>query len=362
MRRLKSDIRALEGGFPRRTVAKVAIDGLPVDAAELVLPRMLDAYRLEREKRLKSETRSRQAAGALVIGGLQKRLLSSIEAFARTLKVHRKSVERAMEGATEALEISGEQQADLERLTVGEEAGSDDVTEYDRETDAEADGTPSEDQADPSELDLADLMSVATKASSDSQYARARTALQHELALVDDMSRVAEASRYDADPRVRKIVEWIDANMCPLSSRSQVAAPQWNDRRLLIFTEYEDTRRWLQRCLEEAVAHSDRASDRIAAFTGMTSRQRRGRHQARLQRGTGRPSAAHSHRDGRRSGRPQSPAALSRTLPFRPPLEPEPPRSAKRPHRSQAATRRRGVLSLTSSSSSGRKIASSRFW
>ncbi len=69
VRRLKSDIRALGGGFPRRTVVPVEIGGLPPDAPELVLPRMLDAYRLEREKRLRYESRSRQTAGALVVGG-----------------------------------------------------------------------------------------------------------------------------------------------------------------------------------------------------------------------------------------------------------------------------------------------------
>ena len=121
VRRLKSDIRALEGGFPKRTLVPVDIEGLPSDAPELVLARMLDAYRLERENRLKDETRSKQAAGALVIGGLQKRLLSSIEAFAKTLAVHRKSVERALERATEAIAVSAELQANLERLTVGEE-------------------------------------------------------------------------------------------------------------------------------------------------------------------------------------------------------------------------------------------------
>ena len=81
---------------------------------------MLDAYRLEREKRLKDETRSKQVAGALVIGGLQKRLLSSIEAFAKILAVHRKSVERTLEKAMEAIAVSAELQANLERLTVGE--------------------------------------------------------------------------------------------------------------------------------------------------------------------------------------------------------------------------------------------------
>ena len=287
VRRLKSDIRALEGGFPRRTVVPVGIDGLPPDAPELVLPRMLDAYRLEREKRLEDESRSRQAAGALVVGGLQKRLLSSIEAFAKTLAVHRKSVERALERATEAPAISDRQQADLERLTVGEEPDAGDVgtadhdryhesgTGTDHEPDAGTDDADNGGRSDPSELDLADLMTAATAASTDGRRAETRAALMRELALVDEMRGVAEAGRYDADARVRRIVEWIDANMCPVLSAPVAALPRWNDRRLLIFTEYQDTRRWLQRCLNEAIAHSDRARDRIAAFTGTTSRQRR---------------------------------------------------------------------------------------
>ena len=36
------------------------------------------------------------------------------------------------------------------------------------------------------------------------------------------------------------------------------------------FTEYEDTRRYLERCLREAIAHSDRAGERIAVFSGTT--------------------------------------------------------------------------------------------
>ncbi len=50
-----------------------------------------------REERLKSETRRRQAASGLLITGLQQRLLSSVEAFARTLKVHRRTVQRQWE-------------------------------------------------------------------------------------------------------------------------------------------------------------------------------------------------------------------------------------------------------------------------
>ena len=277
VRRLKADIRELEGGFPKRTVIPVDIEGLPLDAPELVLPRMLDAYRLEREKRLKDETRSKQAAGALVIGGLQKRLLSSIEAFAKTLAVHRKSVERALEHATEAVVVSAELQADLERLTVGEEPNDASVgtTDDDGGVDAETDVPDNPEQPDASELDFAELMTAATVASTDSRRVETRTALVRELALIDEMREIAEANRYGADPRVRRIVEWIDVNMCPIQSAPGVEPPQWNDRRLLIFTEYEDTRRWLERCLNEAIGHSDKAYERIATFTGMTSRQRR---------------------------------------------------------------------------------------
>ena len=277
VRRLKSDIRELEGGFPKRSVIPVAIDGLPPDAPELVLPKMLDAYRLERERRLKNESPSQQTAGALVIGGLQKRLLSSIEAFAKTLSVHRRSVEHALERAAAAPAISAALQADLQRLTAGAELDTELVgtADHDREAGGEMDGSDDAERSDPSELEFDDLTRTATAASTDGSRVETRTALMSELALVDEMLDVAEASRYDADPRVRRIIDWIEANMCRGLSAPGATPPQWNDRRLLIFTEYEDTRRWLQRCLNEAIAHSDRASERIAAFTGMTSRHRR---------------------------------------------------------------------------------------
>ena len=67
------------------------------DAPELTLSRLLDQYRTAREERLASTTRRAQAAAGLLVVGLQQRLLSSIEAFARSLKVHRATVERQWE-------------------------------------------------------------------------------------------------------------------------------------------------------------------------------------------------------------------------------------------------------------------------
>ena len=277
VRRLKSDIRALEGGFPRRAVVQVDIDGLPVDAPELVLAAKLDVYRREREKRLADETRSRQTAGALVIGGLQKRLLSSIEAFARTLAVHRKSVESALEKERKAEKVSDTLIADLERMTAcaDPDAAIPETADDDGGIDGE-DGAPDGgERTDPSERELDDLMARATAASSGADRTGTRAALARELALVDEMREIAEASRHDSDPRIRKIVEWIGDSMCPGLAGQAGPPPGWNDRRVIVFTEYDDTRRYIERRLGEAIARTDRASERIATFTGMTSRQRR---------------------------------------------------------------------------------------
>ena len=99
VRRLKDDIREILGGFPRRHVVQINIDGLPADAPELRLSALLDEYRRLREQRLSGETRRKQAAAGLLITGLQQRLLSSIEAFSRTLRVHRRTVRKQWEAA-----------------------------------------------------------------------------------------------------------------------------------------------------------------------------------------------------------------------------------------------------------------------
>ena len=101
VRRLKEDLRAVAGGFPKRIVRQIDLAGLPPATPELRLSVLLDQYRELREERLKSETKRKQATAALLISGLQQRLLSSVEAFARTLRVHRRTVERHWQSAKE---------------------------------------------------------------------------------------------------------------------------------------------------------------------------------------------------------------------------------------------------------------------
>ena len=106
----------MQGGFPKRKVERVVIDGLSDDAPELVLSRLLDDYRGAREERFASTTRRAQAAAGLLVVGLQQRLLSSTEAFARSLRVHRATVERQWKKSAEKSEIAaktGEQPHEL---------------------------------------------------------------------------------------------------------------------------------------------------------------------------------------------------------------------------------------------------------
>ena len=86
VRRLKEDIRTVQGGFPRAssTIASRST-ACPQDAPELVLSGLLDEYRSVREQRFASTSSRAQAAAGLLVVGLQQRLLSSIEAFARSL-------------------------------------------------------------------------------------------------------------------------------------------------------------------------------------------------------------------------------------------------------------------------------------
>jgi len=66
VRRLKEDLRQLQGGFPLRHVQKIAIDGLPVDAPGLVLAARLDDLDNLRRTRLEGPVRPRRQRESLI--------------------------------------------------------------------------------------------------------------------------------------------------------------------------------------------------------------------------------------------------------------------------------------------------------
>src|SRR5207302_7203676 len=92
VRRLKSDLRKLGvARFPRRIIEPAVIDGLSADAPELVLGTLLQEYREWCEAGLQGTSLARTR---FLLSGLQQRLLSSIPAFARTLRRHLATLQR----------------------------------------------------------------------------------------------------------------------------------------------------------------------------------------------------------------------------------------------------------------------------
>ncbi len=267
VRRLKEDIRSVQGGFPKRNVVPEVIDELPEDAPELELSRLLDKYRNAREERLASTTRRAQAAAGLLVVGLQQRLLSSIEAFARSLKVHRATVERQW----------GKEQSADSKTFVASEKDTELLTTAPDADDERGEWTAEELEAE----EAVEIEAVTGTAEAGSpRDATAEKLWRHEQELLNKMQEIAEKTRYLPDAKVRRLIDWMRDNLCsdlpPVGKQAKGPTPKWNDRRVLIFTENrEGTKRYLKAILEQAIEGTDRADERIEVIDGLTSSARR---------------------------------------------------------------------------------------
>jgi superfamily II DNA or RNA helicase len=258
VRRLKEDIREIAGGFPVRKVIQVDLKGLPPDTPELKLSKLLDEYRRVRQLRMVGATKRKQAEAALLVSHLQQRLLSSVEAFARTLTVHRRTMDRIWAGDFSSAKVN----AAASRKALFDGSDSDD----------ERSQLSEEEQQSIFDHEMEGVTVATTGDSTAADIAREKT-------LLDEMQSVAERGRGQADQRVLYLFKWIREHMCagiclPGEAR-QVSEAKWNDIRLLIFTEYEDTRRYLSNMLKLAIAHTHLAEHRIAVYHGPTPPDKR---------------------------------------------------------------------------------------
>lgn len=257
VRRLKRDLREIDNSaFPDRQIVPIRVSHLPEDAPELELAKLLQQYRRCRNERLKMATESSRRTAMLVVVSRQKRLLSSIEAFARTLAVHRRAVERQSEQAQSELRDG--------QLTMRPQVAHPCPQEN---FDLLAEAPDSDD-------DRAELSEDEVEAEADLQMTRAsmhdRPSLT-ELELLERMGAIAERARYEVDGKLQALIDWIRENLCPDLGKPNA---QWNERRVLIFTEYTDTKRYLQHRLSEAITNSNRAEDRIEIFQGGMNNER----------------------------------------------------------------------------------------
>ncbi|MCA9623741.1 MAG: SWF/SNF helicase family protein, partial [Myxococcales bacterium] len=241
VRRLKRDLRDLTHSlrFPERKVVRIALDLEPAEGNELRLAQTLADYTalfagLPKTKRLP-------------LINLQKRLLSSVEAFARTLKIHAQSKRRAL--AT----IPG---------------SSPDGSSHDHDHgDADAEHTLGLDEDALDELEAQHL-------------ARASAELHQVMPpgaepLLESLREQAEALRREPDAKIRALLAWMREHLCPAIDDPAASDTTWSDRRVLIFTEYSDTRRYLVALLTEAIRHTDRGDDRILQIHGGMNEQTR---------------------------------------------------------------------------------------
>jgi superfamily II DNA or RNA helicase len=260
VRRLKEDIREIAGGFPKRSVQQIDIDALPEDAPELELAKLLDQYRNTRQLRLEGQSKRKQAEGALLISGLQQRMLSSVEAFSRTLKVHRRTMEKIWSKETiEPVKEKISSAAQLDLL-----AG---------EVDAD------DDRAELTEEELAKLEDSQFEASTEATAGDdSKADTSAEMKLLDRMQSIAEQARIHPDGRVRFLIEWMQKHMCQaihLPGEKGKGDTNWTDERMIIFTEYEDTKRYLVNMLRSALTGTDLDDFRIEVFHGPTPPEKR---------------------------------------------------------------------------------------
>ncbi|MGC8551527.1 MAG: DISARM system SNF2-like helicase DrmD [Phycisphaerae bacterium] len=272
VRRLKEDIREVAGGFSKRQVVQLDLDGLSPESPELRLPDLLDEYRRTRELRLESDSRRSRSTSALLLTGLQQRLLSSIEAFARTLRVHRLTVQRHWEqwqsqtaGLPQSSSATAGGAPDPEGLWLDPVTADDDRAELPEDLLG---------QQEEAAIARASRDSAGTLESAESQRLFAR-----EQQLLEQMAAMADAARSNPDARIRRLLQWMNDHMCPglTGAPAHRNRAVWNDLRIIIFTEFDDTKRYIERQLRSAIENTDFAEERIAIFHGPTPSDERER-------------------------------------------------------------------------------------
>ena len=247
VRRLKEDLRVLaRGSYPIRKLVRHSLqhDGVewtrvtgeqaapsPTNciggdgAFELQLAEMLSRY-----KELRKEDGK---GGALALVNLQKRLLSSVPAFARTLKKHAAS--KSGIAVLKELTESNEAEVELDDL-YGDEA--DDESE-----------------------ELAAVAAATAKLAPPSEQA---------LKLLNEMGKLAQRHQDDPDAKILGFLSWVRESQCPAAGLDpdDVASKAWTGTRVIIFTESMDTKSYVERQLHRTLAHTEDGHRRVMVFHG----------------------------------------------------------------------------------------------
>ncbi|MGG7643906.1 DISARM system SNF2-like helicase DrmD [Rhodovulum sp. YNF3179] len=234
IRRLKSQIVDKNGDpvYPQRVLKTLPV---PFTDDERSIHRLLDEYCKSRE----NTAREAGAPGTKFVNELlKKRLFSSPAALASTLEKHHTTLTSGG-----AKKIASKLDERILRKAIAKAA---------------------EDYADDGLVEAAqeEAVDLATKSSAPLSA--------HEVRLLDRLRDWAQVAGRRPDAKALAIVDWIEKNL--------KTDGEWNDRRVVLFTEYRTTHRWLQEILS-----SHGYSDRLEIIHGGVDQEERERVKAAFQ-------------------------------------------------------------------------------
>ena len=268
VRRLKEDLRVLgRGSYPVRKLVRHSlkhedgnwtrmmtiqeVTGPVVQVGgqapfELQLAEMLGRYTGFREEVGKG--------GKLALVNLQKRLLSSVSAFAKTLKKHA--------GGKSGVAVLKEVAASSVQPVEADDLYGDEAEDEAKELEAVAAATAS--LAPPSE---------------------------QALNLLREMGELAQRHQDDPDAKILGLLSWIRENQCPAAGLNpdEPVSKAWNGTRVIVFTESVDTKSYVERQLQRALAHTEDGHRRVMVFHGGLGDDKR----AEIQKAFNSPPDAH---------------------------------------------------------------------
>jgi len=206
IRRMKNDIPDADGKprFKSRETFELPV---AYSEAEHELHRDLERFAVERKKRL--PTRRGKRAADLVTLLFKKRLISSPEAFARTVGVYLEASEKPVSESSytdEELDWGWNYEDDTADLDDGE------ATLFEDDT----------------------LVGA---------YRRQVKVTPEERAILERMQNAAQAFEHRPDAKAKALIEHL-RTICK-------ADGEWSDERVVVFTEYRDTQTWLEGLLSQ---------------------------------------------------------------------------------------------------------------
>ena len=227
VRRLKSDITNWDGSprFPQRLVLPLEVQYRDDERAA---HRLLAAY--SRERLQNARDASERVASEFVLKLLKKRLFSSPEAFAITLEQHERTL-------SQPKKVSNQRAPSLSVL---------------RQHLANIDEEELEDETPESDDGLRVAATFFTPLTATERY------------YLQQLRTWAEQARSTSDSRLDMLIAWLQQHI-------QIDG-RWTNQRVVIFTEYRATQRWLMQMLDR---HGFGQKDRIALlYGGMVADQR----------------------------------------------------------------------------------------